>query len=260
MSAGSPTVPAGPGTALSPASRRLAGVLLVVYPTVVYGGVSLLTLLLGGDGHADNPLRRELWRAGHAHAGVLLLLSLVVLRYVDEVRLPARARSLVRHSVPAAAILLPAGFFLSVLPPDATAPNALIGLAYVGAALLTVGMLGLGGAAAPSGPDAGRSLLARRRTDGVARTPPPHRIRAASVAGLERAPVYRYVAAAGSRSPGASPTCAGRRVWTPGAGPPAPGGDRARRRTQVRDRSRHWRAVGRGRGARRRDADSGAAA
>jgi hypothetical protein len=29
------------------------------------------------------PLRQDLWRAGHAHAGVLLILSLVALRYAD---------------------------------------------------------------------------------------------------------------------------------------------------------------------------------
>jgi hypothetical protein len=51
---------------------------------------------------------------------------------------------LVRGSIPVAAILVPAAFFLSVASPDATAPNALIYLAYVGAALLAVGVLGVG--------------------------------------------------------------------------------------------------------------------
>jgi len=43
-----------------------------------------------------------------------------------------------------AAILVPAAFFLSVLSPDATSPNGLIYLAYVGAVLLAVGVLVLG--------------------------------------------------------------------------------------------------------------------
>ena len=72
---------------MSPESRRLAGVLLILMPTVVFGGVSLLSLLIGDPRYAQNPLRQDLWRAGHAHAGVLLVLSLVVLRYVDEARL-----------------------------------------------------------------------------------------------------------------------------------------------------------------------------
>jgi len=44
---------------------------------------------------------------------------------------------------PIAAILVPAAFFLSVLSPDATVPNALIYLAYVGA-VLAAGVLVLG--------------------------------------------------------------------------------------------------------------------
>jgi hypothetical protein len=68
----------------------------------------------------------------------------VTLRYVDEANLSERVRHLVRHAVPAAAILLPAGFFLSVLSPDATEPNALVNLAYLGFAVLSVGLLTLG--------------------------------------------------------------------------------------------------------------------
>jgi hypothetical protein len=125
-------------------SRRLAGVLLIALPAVVYGGASLLTLLISDPAYIDNALRRDLWRAGHAHAGVLLILALVTLRYIDETHLPTGVRALARHSIPAAALLLPAAFFLSVLSPDATEPNALIHLAYLGAVLLAGGLLILG--------------------------------------------------------------------------------------------------------------------
>ena len=53
-------------------------------------------------------------------------------------------RSLARHAIPAAALLLPGGFFLSVLSPEATEPNALIWLAYAGAVSLVAGLLTLG--------------------------------------------------------------------------------------------------------------------
>ncbi len=125
-------------------SRLVAGVLLVLMPAVVYGGTSILSLLVGDQEYADNQLRQDLWRAGHAHAGVLLILSLVTLRYVDEATLPGGMKLLVRHSSPAAAILLPVAFFLSVLSPQATEPNALIYLAYVGAISLAAGLLILG--------------------------------------------------------------------------------------------------------------------
>lgn len=125
-------------------SRLVAGVLLILLPTVELGGASILSLLVGDPAYSQNDLRQDLWRAGHAHAGVWLVLTLVALRYVDEAALSEGMRWLVRLSFPAAAILLPAAFFLSVLPPEATQPNALIYLAYVGGASLAAGLLVLG--------------------------------------------------------------------------------------------------------------------
>jgi hypothetical protein len=125
-------------------SRRLAGVLLIVLPTVMFGGVSILSLLIGDPTYMKNPLRQDLWRAGHAHAGVWLILALVALRYVDEANLSDAMKWVVRGSIPIAAILVPGAFFLSVLSPEATAPNGLIYLAYLGAALLAVGVVVLG--------------------------------------------------------------------------------------------------------------------
>ncbi len=130
---------------LTAESRRLAGILLVVFPSVVYGGASLLMFLLNpNSGYMANPLRQNLFRAGHAHAGVLLVLSLVVLRYVDEARLSDGWKNFVRVSAPCAAILLPVAYFLSVVSPYATQPNGLIYLAYAGAVVLALGLFMLG--------------------------------------------------------------------------------------------------------------------
>jgi hypothetical protein len=105
---------------LSQESRRTAGILLVVLPTVIYGGVSLLGFLLDrSSGYMENPPRQNLFRAGHAHVGVLLVLSLV-------------------------AIFLPAAFFFSVLSPRASQPNAFIYMAFVGAVALAIGLVTLG--------------------------------------------------------------------------------------------------------------------
>jgi len=125
-------------------SRVMAGILLVILPTVMLGGVSILTLLIGTPEYMANRLRQDLWRAGHAHAGVFLILSLVALRYVDEARLTEGWKRLVRSGIPATAILIPAAFFLSVLTPAATQPNAFINLAYVGAILLALSVVTLG--------------------------------------------------------------------------------------------------------------------
>jgi len=128
-----------------PESRRLAGILLILVPAVAFGGASLLSMILGqAPGYLDNPVRQDLWRAGHAHAAVLIILSLVLLRYADETDLSGPWLWLARHGVPIAAILMPAAFFLSVLTPEATEPNALIYLAYVGALFIIGGVLTLG--------------------------------------------------------------------------------------------------------------------
>jgi hypothetical protein len=93
----------------------------------MFGGLSLLSFLTRNlPGYSDNPLRHDLWRAGHAHAGVYLVLSLVMLRYVDEAALSPPWRWLARTGAPTAVILIPAAFFLSVASPTATEPNGLM--------------------------------------------------------------------------------------------------------------------------------------
>ena len=130
---------------MSRESRMLGGILLVVLPTVMYGGLSLLTFLTRNvPGYNDNPLRHDLWRAGHAHAGVYLVLSLVMLRYIDEAALSPFWKWLARTGAPIAAILIPAAFFLSVASPTATQPNGLMNLAYIGAVFLAAAVLSLG--------------------------------------------------------------------------------------------------------------------
>ena len=126
-------------------SRMIAGVLLVVLPTVMFGGLSLLSFLTNNSpGYNNNPLRHDLWRAGHAHAGVYLVLSLVILRYVDEAVLSPFWKWIARTGAPIAAILIPAAFFLSVASPTATQPNGLMNLAYIGALFLAAAVLSLG--------------------------------------------------------------------------------------------------------------------
>ena len=130
---------------MSRQSRMLAGILLVVFPTVMYGGLSLLVFLTkNSPGYTDNPMRHNLWRAGHAHAGVYLVLSLVMLRYVDEAVLSSFWKWLARAGAPIAAILIPAAFFLSVAAPTAKQPNGLMNLAYIGALFFAAAVLSLG--------------------------------------------------------------------------------------------------------------------
>jgi hypothetical protein len=140
---------------MSPQSRLVAGIVLLIVPTVEIGGASILSLLITDPAYGQNDLRQDLWRAGHAHAGVWLVLSLVALRYVDEATLSEGMRWVVRLAFPAAAVLMALGFFLSVIPEEAREPNALIYLTYVAGIVLAAGLLLLG-----------VGLVRRRRTSG----------------------------------------------------------------------------------------------
>ena len=130
---------------MSNASLQTAAILLIVVPTIQYGGYSLLRFLTKDiPGYRDNPVRRALFVAGHAHAGVLVLLALVALLYVDQADLSDGAKGLVRNTIAAAPILMSAGFFLSIVSPRATRPGRLIALVYLGAVSLAVGVVTLG--------------------------------------------------------------------------------------------------------------------
>jgi len=126
-------------------ARIMAGVILITVPTIQYGGYFLLTSLMNRTSHyMDNPLRQNLFRAGHAHAGVIVILSLICQLLADSATLPPGLLWLARIGVPAAAILIPLGFFLSMPSPSATEPNGLVSLIYVGAVVLAVSVVTLG--------------------------------------------------------------------------------------------------------------------
>ena len=126
-------------------ARTMAGIILLTVPTIQYGGYFLLTSLTNrSSGYMDNPLRQNFFRAGHAHAGVFVILALVCQSLADSANLPVAWLWLARIGVPLAAILIPMGFFLSMTSPASTEPNAFIGLIYVGAAALAASVLTLG--------------------------------------------------------------------------------------------------------------------
>lgn len=126
-------------------TRKAAGWLIVILPTVAYGGFSILNFIITKNiGIVENSLRKEFFRAGHAHAGILLILSLVCYLYVDKTSLSTGLKALVKTFIPVSAIFIPAAFFFSMISPTATEPNSFIYLAYIGAIFLVIGLLILG--------------------------------------------------------------------------------------------------------------------
>lgn len=127
---------------MEPSTLVLAGILLLALITVESGGAFLIRVAAGGV--PANELQKSWYRAGHAHAAVLLVLSLAILSFADHLNVPAWASWIARSGVPLAAILMPAGFFLSVTGRDPQKPNRLSVLIGLGAASLTAGLLAAG--------------------------------------------------------------------------------------------------------------------
>ncbi len=126
-------------------ARLMSGIILITVPTIQYGGYFLLTSLMDrSSGYMDNALRQNFFRAGHAHAGVIVILSLVCQLLADAAVLPDPLLWMVRLGVPLAAILISAGFFFSMLPPTASQPGRAVGLIYAGAVILAISVLALG--------------------------------------------------------------------------------------------------------------------
>lgn len=127
---------------LSADTRTTAGILLLTVVFVESGGLFVLRLVRGRIERTD--FQQAFARAGHAHAGVLVTLALVGQLFADAAGLGGLPAFLARNGIWAAAILMPAGFFLSSAPAGATRPNGLIVLLYVGVASLAAGVTALG--------------------------------------------------------------------------------------------------------------------
>ena len=127
---------------IQPQTAVLIGILLLALVTVESGGY-FMTRVVRRKAEA-NALQVSFFRAGHAHAGVLLVLSIAILSVIDFAALDGLWGFGARTLVPVAAILMPAGFFLSVLGRDPQQPNRLIVLLWVGAAGLTLGLIAAG--------------------------------------------------------------------------------------------------------------------
>lgn len=124
---------------LTDSSMITIGVLLLALITVESGGAFLKKVATGD--HPANQLQQNFFRAGHAHAAVLLIVGIVIQIPLSQVGASGIAAWLASSGVPIAAILMPAGFFLSVAGTDPQQPNRLIALLWAGVVMLTVGLL-----------------------------------------------------------------------------------------------------------------------
>jgi hypothetical protein len=88
---------------------------LVSLPTVMYGGYALMGVM------RERKLtehQRAMFRAGHAHAGVLLILALVALQILSRTTLPDPALWIACFLLLFGVLAQSGGFFLHLLPED----------------------------------------------------------------------------------------------------------------------------------------------
>jgi len=126
---------------MDPVLTIVAGATILTVIGIMSGGTFLLRI--ASRGLPFNGLQKSFFRAGHAHAGVLVLLGLVSLLLTSAAG-AALAWQWASVGVLASAILIPGGFFLSVLGRDPQRPGRAIALLWAGAMVLAASLLAVG--------------------------------------------------------------------------------------------------------------------
>lgn len=132
---------------MSRTSKWMCGVILLTVPTIQYGGYFLLQILSGKVNELGlNEFQKDMFRAGHAHAGVLVILALIAQILADHARLPNYLEWISRILFPLSAVLISGGFFGAAAGENVSEPGPLIALLYIGAVFLAIAlwMLGIG--------------------------------------------------------------------------------------------------------------------
>src|SRR5690606_39347735 len=96
-----------------PSARATAGIALVAAATVATGCRMIYKIVVGRLAATD--FQKAFFRAGHAHAGVFIVLGLLCLLLTEATSLTGAWQWLARSGVLVAAIVMPMGFFFSAI-------------------------------------------------------------------------------------------------------------------------------------------------
>ena len=114
----------------------------ILLPTVMFGGYSLLHLQ--GRKEVLTPFQETYFRAGHAHAGTLLLLSLLYYQYLVQHASMFLFQWIGGIVVLVGILVISGGFFLHMAQGKSGHGSAGILVTNIGAALLALAVLFLG--------------------------------------------------------------------------------------------------------------------
>ena len=90
----------------------------IALPTVMYGGYSLLQLIKRGN--VLTPAQVNFFRAGHAHAGVLTLMSLLYYMFLDQTSLSLPVKHAACAAMVVGILAQSGGFFIHLFPERAS--------------------------------------------------------------------------------------------------------------------------------------------
>src|SRR5258708_457432 len=107
-------------------AKLVSGIILITVPTVQYGGLFLLRIISGKDKFELTGFQKSMFRAGHAHAGVLIILSLIAQILIDNITVSRFTEEFLRSGFPLSAILISGGFFAAASGNNLTKPNSKI--------------------------------------------------------------------------------------------------------------------------------------
>ena len=126
---------------MKPTSRMIAFTLFAIV-TVEFGGWSLLGMLTNQG--AITEFEEQFFRAGHAHAGVLLTLALICFVLMDRTDFGDPRQRLLGLTLLSGILLQSGGFFLHMVVGEEGGSSAGTLLTRIGAVLLAVALIGLG--------------------------------------------------------------------------------------------------------------------
>jgi hypothetical protein len=130
---------------MSDETRMMVGLAFISLPTIAFGGYFLLSILkraAGTEGITET--QRDYFRAGHAHAGVLVLLGIVGQLFLDESKLDGAVVWSLRIGLIAAPLLISGGFFGGAPRTTRGAAGPLVRLVTAGAVVLSLSTIGVG--------------------------------------------------------------------------------------------------------------------
>jgi ABC-type phosphate transport system permease subunit len=117
-------------------------IVLFAIVAVEFGGWSLLGLLTGRG--SLSPFQEQFFRAGHGHAGVLLILALVFLLLVERTSYSRSVQLWLSITLLGGVLLQSGGFFVHLMQGEEGSDSIGTAITTTGALLIAAALIGLG--------------------------------------------------------------------------------------------------------------------